>query len=167
MGMTLVIGGAASGKSGFAEGLVRGARVYLATGAPLDDEMRAKRDRHRAARGPGWRTIEAPMEAAAALRQIRAEEGVLLDCATMWLSNQMMASADLTAAQGDLLAALTACAGDAVVVTNEVGHGIVPADALSRAFREAQGRLNIALAARAERVALVVAGLPLWLKGAP
>lgn len=164
MAFTLIIGGAASGKSDFAETLVAPPRSYLATAEPRDAEMAARRDRHIAARGPGWHTIEAPLDTARALRG--CDGGVLLDCATMWLSNHLLAGSDLEAEQAALIEALAARPG-AVVVTNEVGHGIVPGDALSRRFREAQGRLNIALARAAARVALVTAGLPLWLKGAP
>lgn len=90
---------------------------------------------------------------------------MLIDCATMWLTNQMMDEADLEAAQNELLTALANCAAPVVIVSNEVGHGIVPDNALARSFREAQGRLNIALARRADLAVLVTAGLPQVLKG--
>lgn len=170
MTFTLVTGGAASGKSAFAEGLVAASgrpRIYLATAQALDDEMRAKRDRHRAQRGDGWETVETALNAADALAAAPGGHAVLLDCATLWLSNHMMAGSDLEAEQSALIAALTACRAEVTVVTNEIGLGIVPADAGTRRFREAHGRMNIALAAAASRVALVACGLPMWLKGAP
>ncbi len=168
--LTLVLGGAASGKSAFAETLVMATgkpRVYLATAQAFDDEMRAKVDRHRDQRGPDWTTLEAPHDVAPALSGLHTDQVCLLDCATMWLSNRMLAEDDLAAAQDKFLAALAGCAAELVVVSNEVGQGIVPDNALARRFRDAQGRLNIALAARSDRVIQVVAGLPLVLKGAP
>ena len=167
-GLTFVLGGAASGKSAFAEALVLGtgrARVYLATAQAFDDEMRAKIARHTDARGTGWRTVEAPRDVAPVLDGLRRHEICLLDCATLWLSNQMLAEADLASEQAALLAALARCAAPVVVVSNEVGHGVVPDNRLARAFREAQGRLNIALAAQADLAVLVTAGLPQVLKG--
>lgn len=165
---TLVIGGAASGKSAYAENLVTAAPgpwVYLATGQAFDDEMRAKIDIHQSRRGTGWHTIEAPLDLAGVLADIDAGM-VLVDCMTFWLSNQLLAEHDLAAQTARLMPALEACAVPVVAVTNEVGQGVVPEHALGRQFREAQGRLNIALAARADRVIQVVAGLPNLLKGA-
>lgn len=166
--VTFIFGGAASGKSDFAEGLVDKAgksKVYLATSQVLDDEMQVKVARHAARRGPDWTTIEAPRDLGPALAELCTDQVCLLDCATMWLTNHLLAGSDLEAAQQALFAAIGACAADLVIVSNEVGHGIVPADALTRRFREAQGRLNIALAARADLAVLVAAGLPLVLKG--
>ncbi|WP_405109963.1 bifunctional adenosylcobinamide kinase/adenosylcobinamide-phosphate guanylyltransferase [Phaeobacter sp. BS52] len=166
--VTFILGGAASGKSAFAENLCLNSgkdRVYLATSQVFDDEMRAKIDRHLHQRGTGWTTREAPMDLAPVLDSLTADQICLVDCATMWLSNQMLAEADLEAAQRDLLEALGRCAAEVMVVSNEVGHGIVPDNALARAFREAQGRLNIALARMADRAVLVTAGLPQVLKG--
>ncbi|WP_101067657.1 bifunctional adenosylcobinamide kinase/adenosylcobinamide-phosphate guanylyltransferase [Roseovarius salinarum] len=166
--LTLVLGGAASGKSAFAERLVRdsGQRpLYLATAQAHDDEMRAKIARHRAARGPGWDTAEAPREPAEVLAGAAAGQAVLLDCATMWLSNTLLAGADVDAARTTLLHALAACAAPVVVVSNEVGLSGVPDNALARRFRDAQGRLNQALAEQADLAVLVVAGLPQVLKG--
>ena len=141
--------------------------VYLATSRPLDAEMRAKVARHRARRGHAWTTIEAPLDCVAALSHLRPDQICLLDCATMWLTNHLLAGHDIAAEQARLLDAIAGCAADLVIVSNEVGQGIVPDNALARRFREAQGRLNIALAERAERVILVTAGLPLTLKGSP
>jgi len=169
LNLTLVLGGAASGKSAFAEGLVTAsgrARAYVATAEAWDAEMAARIARHRAARGPGWRTVEAPLGAAGALRTVAPGEVALLDCATLWLTNQMLAEADLAAAEAGLMDAIEACAGPCVVVSNEVGMGIVPDTPLGRRFRDAQGGLNQRLAARADLVVLVAAGLPLVLKGA-
>lgn len=168
--LTLILGGAASGKSDFAEAQLAahpGPRLYLATAEAHDAEMRAKIDRHIARRGPGWRSIEAPRDLAPALAGAKAGEAVLIDCATMWLSNQMMAEADIEAETAALIGALRECAAPCVMVSNELGCGIVPENALARRFREAHGRLNQALAGAADQVALVAAGLPLWLKGGP
>ncbi len=166
--LTLVLGGAASGKSDFAEALI-GAdgrpRIYIATAQAFDSEMETKIARHRASRGPGWRTIEAPFDLAAALDGIAADHVVLIDCVTLWLSNLMLADAGLEDAETALFAALDACPAPVVVVSNEVGAGIVPDNALARRFRAAQGGLNRRLAARAELVVTVIAGLPLALKG--
>ncbi len=168
--LTFVLGGAASGKSLFAEQLVVTTgkrRVYLATSQVFDDEMRLKIRQHIAQRGSGWATIEAPFDLSPELAMLTADQVCLIDCATMWLTNHLLAENDLEDAQAKLLNALTTCAAQVVIVSNEVGHGIVPDNALSRRFREAQGRLNIALAAHADRVVQVTAGLPLVLKGAP
>ncbi len=164
------MGGAASGKSAFAERLVEAAgrpKVYLATAQALDAEMVEKIRLHLERRGDDWSTVEAPQEAAEHLGALAADQICLFDCATMWLSNKLLMDADLPAETDWLMAAIRACPAHLVVVTNEVGHGIVPENALSRRFREAQGRLNIALAAQAGTVVQVVAGLPRYLKGAP
>ncbi len=161
----LVLGGAASGKSEFAENIVENMgseRLYLASAEARDAEMREKVRVHAARRGKGWRVIEAPLDPSAAMQ---APLPVLFDCATMWLTNHLLAGSDLAAAQEALLAAIDACPGPVVTVTNEVGQGIVPEHALSRQFREAQGRLNIALARQADCVVQVIAGLPNVLKG--
>ncbi|MFV1463495.1 MULTISPECIES: bifunctional adenosylcobinamide kinase/adenosylcobinamide-phosphate guanylyltransferase [unclassified Phaeobacter] len=166
--VTFILGGAASGKSAYAEEICLNSgkdRVYLATSQVFDEEMRAKVDRHLHQRGAGWTTHEAPRDLAPVLDSLRADQICLLDCATMWLSNQMLAEADLIVEQAALMAALQRCAAEVVVVSNEVGHGIVPDNALARQFREAQGRLNIALAGVADRAVLVTAGLPQVLKG--
>lgn len=166
--LTLVLGGAASGKSSLAEVLcfqTKKRRIYVATSQAFDDEMRAKISAHRAQRGPDWMTLEAPLDVAGALMSRVKDEIVLLDCATLWLSNVLLAEQDERAAGDALLAALVASAAQIVVVSNEVGHGIVPDNALARQFRNAQGRLNQMLAAHADLVVHVVAGLPQVLKG--
>lgn len=166
--LSVIIGGARSGKSAFAEKLVMESgrpRVYIATAQPWDDEMRIRIDQHVKDRGDGWRTEEAPRDLLAPLARVGAGEAVLLDCATLWLSNQMLADADLEGETDRLLQALARCAAPVVVVTNEVGQGIVPENALARRFRDAQGRLNQRLAAQAGLAVLVVAGLPLVLRG--
>lgn len=166
--LTFVLGGAASGKSAFAEKLVTdtgAARVYLATSEIYDTEMRAKIDAHIAMRGPDWETVEAPLDVASVLRDLPADKVLLLDCATMWLSNHMHHQSDLPQAFDALIAALLACKGRVIVVSNEVGMGIVPDNALARAFRNEQGRLNQRLAAAADLAVFVVAGIPQVLKG--
>ncbi|WP_299899074.1 bifunctional adenosylcobinamide kinase/adenosylcobinamide-phosphate guanylyltransferase [uncultured Ruegeria sp.] len=166
--LTLVLGGAASGKSVFAEELVVSqgkSRVYLATSQVFDDEMRQKIDRHLEQRGDGWTTFEEPFDLGPVLAKLAPDQICLIDCATMWLSNHLLAESDLEAAQTALLKALRSCPAQIVIVSNEVGHGIVPDNALARQFREAQGRLNIALAAQADLVVQITAGLPLVLKG--
>lgn len=167
--LSLVLGGARSGKSRFAERLVSATsrpRVYIATAEAWDDEMRARIAAHRDDRGADWRTVEAPRDLATALGRATPDEVVLLDCATLWLTNALLAEADLATEGAGLLAALGACAAPVVVVTNEVGLSIVPENALARRFRDEQGRLNQRLAEQAGLVVAVMAGLPLVLKGA-
>jgi len=166
--VTLVLGGAASGKSAFAESLCYKTgkpRIYVATAEAFDDEMRQKISDHRAQRGEDWLTFEAPIDVAAVLETRRADEVVLIDCATLWLSNVLMAEQNTEIAAAGFLACLTACPAQIIVVSNEVGSGIVPDNALARKFRNAQGRLNQILAAEAELVVQVIAGLPQILKG--
>ncbi|NNK77699.1 MAG: bifunctional adenosylcobinamide kinase/adenosylcobinamide-phosphate guanylyltransferase [Litoreibacter sp.] len=167
--LTLVIGGASSGKSAFAERLVIAAgteRCYIATAQAFDDEMREKIILHQNDRAAhGWKTEEAPLDPGAVIGGLGTDQTALLDCATMWLNNLFMAEADLDAAFEGLVAVLAGARAPVVVVTNEVGLGIVPENALARQFRQAQGRLNAMLAARAGLVVQVTAGLPLVLKG--
>lgn len=166
--LSLVIGGARSGKSGLAERLVIGSglvRRYIATAEAWDDEMRDRIARHRADRGQGWITVEAPLDLTTALSQAKAGDVVLVDCATLWLTNHLLAEHDLAQKAQDLLDALAASAAPVVVVSNEVGWGIVPDNALARTFRDAQGRLNQQIAAQAGLVVGVMAGLPMVLKG--
>jgi adenosylcobinamide kinase/adenosylcobinamide-phosphate guanylyltransferase len=166
--ITFIIGGAASGKSAWAEEFVQisgKSKSYLATSQVLDGEMQHKIDLHRARRDASWSLIEAPMDLAAPLSALAQNQICLIDCATMWLSNHLLANNDLTKAQSALFMALADCSADLVVVSNEVGHGIVPDNPLARIFREAQGRLNNALAAQANLVVQVTVGLPIVLKG--
>lgn len=165
---TLVLGGASSGKSAYAEKLcVESAldRVYIATAEAYDDEMREKIARHRDQRGPDWVTIEAPRTAADAISGTGPGQIVLLDCVTFWLSNHLLAESDLEQECAGLLAAFRNCPSHLIVVTNEVGQGVVPDSSLGRRFRDWQGRLNQQLADEADRVVAVMAGLPLELKG--
>jgi len=168
--LTLVLGGARSGKSRYAESLVTACPppwTYVATAEALDDEMRARIAEHRAHRGAGWRTVEAPRDLAEVLERTAAGGAVLVDCLTLWLSNLMLADADIEAESARLEAVLAGIAGPLVLVSNEVGLGIVPDNALARRFRDAQGRLNQRIASRADRVVLMVAGLPLVVKERP
>jgi adenosylcobinamide kinase/adenosylcobinamide-phosphate guanylyltransferase len=165
--MTLVLGGARSGKSRYAETLVAAAPspwLYIATAEAHDDEMRARIATHRARRGTDWHVIEAPRDLAGALATSAAGGAVLVDCLTLWLSNLMLAEIDCAAEVDRLEAVLSGIARPVVLVSNEVGSGIVPDNALARRFRDAQGRLNQRMAARADRVVLMVAGLPLVVK---
>ena len=161
MTTTLVLGGAASGKSCYAESLFDGPAVYIATARAGDAEMAARIARHRARRGPHWTTVEAPDRLPEALAAAGGA-AVLVDCLTLWLSNALLAGRD--APTGALLAALAGRPAPTVLVSNETGMGLVPETALGRRFRDAQGRLNRELAAAADRVVFVAAGLPLQLK---
>jgi adenosylcobinamide kinase/adenosylcobinamide-phosphate guanylyltransferase len=164
--VSLVLGGARSGKSRFAEGLLAahaGRRIYLATAEPGDEEMRARIADHRQRRGEGWRTVEAPLDIAAAIRDA-GDDAVLLDCLTLWLANLMAAGRDIGEATEDLGKALAHVRAPVVLVSNEVGLGIVPDNPLARAFRDHAGRLNQTMAALATRVFFLAAGLPMTLK---
>lgn len=127
--------------------------------------MRAKIDRHRVQRGPDWTTIEAPLDLSGALARVTRRDVVLLDCATLWLSNILLEERDSRAETDALMTALDDCPAQIVVVSNEVGQGIVPDNRLARTFRNAQGHLNQRLAARADLAVQVIAGLPQVLKG--
>lgn len=166
--LSLVVGGARSGKSGLAERLVRSSsrpRHYIATAQAWDDEMRIRIAQHQTDRGDDWTTHEAPRDLAPVLASIPADAVVLIDCATLWLTNHLLAEAELETEIVNLLASLADCPAPVVVVSNEVGWGIVPENALARAFRDHQGRLNQRLAAQAGLVVGVMAGLPMVLKG--
>lgn len=167
-GATLVLGGARSGKSRFGEGLVEASgleAVYVATGRALDPEMVARIDAHRQRRGPNWRTVEAPVDLAGALRNEDGEgRAILVDCLTLWVTNLMIAGADVAGAGDELVAALRQVRAPVVLVASEVGLGIVPENAMARAFRDYAGKLNQDIAAIAKSVYFVAAGLPLALK---
>lgn len=165
--IVLVTGGARSGKSRVAEAaaLRRGARaIYIATAETGDAEMRARIAAHRTRRGPEWRTLEVPLALAEALRESEGEAPRLVDCLTLWLSNLMLAGRDWQAEAARLEEALMRAQAPVVMVTNEVGAGIVPDNALARDFRDAAGLLNQRIAALANEVHLVACGLPLRLK---
>jgi adenosylcobinamide kinase/adenosylcobinamide-phosphate guanylyltransferase len=171
--LTLVLGGTRSGKSRHAEQLVAAAAigaVYLATAEAHDAEMaeRIRRHRERRARehrGLDWLTVEEPRDLVGRLADLaRADRPILVDCLTLWLSNLMLAEADVAGEIGALTGALPALAGPVVLVANEVGLGIVPDNALAREFRDHAGQLNQAIAAIAGRVVFMAAGLPLLLK---
>lgn len=163
---TLVLGGARSGKSAYAESLLAGGpALYIATGQAFDDEMAERIRLHVARRGPHWTTLEEPLDLAAALdRHLDPARPVLVDCLTLWISNLMHAGRDVAAATGELAEVLVDPAGPVVLVSNEVGLGLVPDNRMAREFRDHQGRVNQRLAQICRRVVFVAAGLPLTLK---
>lgn len=166
--VTLVLGGARSGKSAFAESLAQaqGRGIYVATAEHVDEEMARRIAAHRARRGEDWRTVEAPLELAKAIRRECSPQACLLvDCLSVWLGNLLHHGRCVDRACAALLDALRNAAGPVVLVANEVGLGIVPDNAPARAFRDHAGRLNQSVAALAGRVYFVAAGLPLTLKG--
>jgi adenosylcobinamide kinase / adenosylcobinamide-phosphate guanylyltransferase len=168
--ITLILGGARSGKSRHAETLVTAAAAtatYIATAEAGDGEMAARIEEHRRRRGDFWRTVEEPVDLAAAIRANAApERPVLVDCLTLWLSNLILAGRIVEHESEILCAALCEARGPVVLVANEVGMGLVPETPLGREFRDAAGRLNQRIAELADRVIFVAAGLPLVLKGA-
>lgn len=167
-GTILVFGGARSGKSVYAESLfapLPGPFLYLATGHASDDEMAERIDHHRARRGAQWRTIEEPCDIAPLVTADHAVQAILVDCVTLWLSNLMEAGRDIETETAYLCEHLAQAPVPVVLVSNEVGMGLVPETPLGRAFRDAQGRVNQRLAAVCDRVVFVAAGLPLVLKG--
>ena len=170
----LILGGARSGKSAFAERWLQarasdaeGRLVYVATAQAGDREMTERIAHHRVMRGDGWLTVEEPIDLPSALDAVdwRASKGVLVDCLTLWLSNLLLAEGDLAVETVRLTDALARASGPVCLVSNEVGLGIVPDNALARRFRDWQGRLNQAVAAEMETVVFMAAGLPMWLKG--
>ena len=166
-GVTLVLGGARSGKSSFAEQLAEShalPRTYIATAEAFDDEMAVRIARHREARsGKGWQTIDAQLNPAAALRAARGL--VLIDCITVWLGNLMHHERPIAQAVEDLCSALADSDSRVILVSNEVGLSIVPENAMARRFRDEQGLANQRLAAAADEVFLVTAGIPMRIKG--
>ncbi|PCJ70501.1 MAG: bifunctional adenosylcobinamide kinase/adenosylcobinamide-phosphate guanylyltransferase [Rhodobiaceae bacterium] len=164
----LILGGARSGKSRYGEALVRassGRAVYIATAEARDDEMTARIAKHREQRGSDWALIEEPIHLARVLReQVRAEDVVLVDCLTLWLSNLMGEEREIASAVDELLAAIETCPARIVFISNEIGWGIVPDNALARTFRDEAGRLHQQLSAQIDAVVAVIAGLPLMLK---
>ena len=166
--ITLVLGGARSGKSRYAERLVEAAAnsgTYCATAEAGDAEMAERIAAHRARRGSFWRTVEAPLELADAISAEAApEHPVLVDCLTLWLSNLLLAGKEPGESASALCRTLHETDGPVVLVSNEVGMGLVPETPLGRCFRDAAGSLNQEVAALADRVVFVAAGLPLVLK---
>lgn len=166
----LILGGARSGKSALAQQRAAGtglAVTYVATATALDSEMAERIARHRADRPEHWALVEEPRALGGVLRQHAGPDRCLLvDCLTLWLSNLLGAEEDERDRQrGDFLDALEAAAGPVILVSNEVGQGVVPAEPLARRFVDEAGRLHQAVAERCERVTLVTAGLPVILKG--
>lgn len=167
--LTLVLGGARSGKSRYAESLIAALPppwIYVATAEAGDAEMTERIALHRARRNKGWQTLEAPHDLAGAVAGAESDVPILVDCLTLWLSSRMLAGTDVEAETAHLETALASRRAPTVLVSNEVGFGIVPDNELARRFRDLQGRLNQRMAARAGRVILMVAGLPLTVKDA-
>lgn len=165
--VTLILGGARAGKSAYALVLAADApHTMIATAQALDDEMTARIALHRAERDDSWGLVEEPLDLASAVAE-HGREGttLLIDCLTLWLSNIMHAERDCTVETEHLVDALRAAPGQIVAVSNEVGMGLAPDNALGRAFRDEQGRLNQRIAALADTVVFVASGLPLTLKG--
>lgn len=168
MTATLVLGGARSGKSAFAqkaaENAAAGRPILVATGQAFDDEMAERIARHRLDRGESWITIEAPLELPAAIAALPADAVAVIDCLTLWLSNLLMAERDVEASATGLVEAVAACPARLWLVSNEVGLGLVPETPLGRRFRDEAGRLHQRLGATVDEVYFVAAGLPLRLK---
>ena len=169
-GVTLVLGGARSGKSAYAERLIEASGlkpVYLATGRAFDGEMESRIADHRERRGERWRTVEAPLDLVGAIvAEAGSGSAVLVDCLTLWLTNLMLDDRPVAQESSALVAGLSRHrGGPLVLVSNEVGLGIVPDNVMARAFRDHAGRLHQDIAAVAQQVVFVAAGLPLKLKG--
>ncbi|MFH1805850.1 MAG: bifunctional adenosylcobinamide kinase/adenosylcobinamide-phosphate guanylyltransferase [Pseudomonadota bacterium] len=169
-GIGLILGGARSGKSRFAENLIIGAGggLYIATGRAWDDEMANRIAHHRNSRGPLWQTIEEPLDLCGALQSAATQNRpVLVDCLTLWLTNLMLDDRDITSECLALCDLLPELPMPVLLVSNEVGMGIVPENAMARAFRDHAGRLHQNIAALADHVTLIVAGIAVPVKPAP
>ena len=171
MAITLVLGGARSGKTGYAQGAAEAeaARTgvvptMIVTAQAFDAEMAERIDRHRQDRADRWRTVEAPLTLAETIRGLTASDVAVVDCLTLWLTNVMLGERDPVAAADELLAALVDCPARLWLVSNEVGWGIVPENVLARRFRDEAGRLHQRISAVADEVYLIAAGLPLRMK---
>jgi adenosylcobinamide kinase/adenosylcobinamide-phosphate guanylyltransferase len=171
MKTTLVIGGCRSGKSSYAQALaeeIPGKKLYLATCIPQDEEMHARVGMHQDQRGPDWDTLEEPVKLAAAIKQKSGDYGVILiDCLTLWTSNILLSEEGvpgLEKERGALLLSLKASGCPVILVSNEVGTGIVPENRLARLYRDEAGRVNQRVAATADRVVWMVAGIPVTIK---
>ena len=164
----LVFGGARSGKSAYAQETaeqMRPSQLYVATAEAYDDEMRDRIQLHQDARGTTWTTLEESLNIADVIRnETRPNRVVMIDCLTLWLSNIMGKGLDLKKEYALLSDSLQQAQGPVILVSNETGFGIVPENALARQFRDEQGRLNQVMAKVCDKVVLVVAGLPLFLK---
>lgn len=164
----LVLGGARSGKSGYAQAraeAIDGRHIFVATAEAHDDEMRDRIARHQAERDARWRTVEAPRDLPATVAALDQPDAVILvDCLTLWLSNLLLVGADLNRAAAELAGTIRSFRGHLILVANEVGLGIVPDNALARRFRDEAGRLNQAVAAAVGEVQMIFAGLPQRLK---
>lgn len=173
MGYTLVLGGARSGKSAFAQREAENAAARsgavptaIVTAQVYDDEMADRVAKHQAERGENWHTIEAPVELPAAIASLKSDDVAVVDCMTLWLTNIMLGDHDIKAFTDQLLEALERSPAQIWLVSNEVGWGIVPDNALARRFRDEAGRLNQRLAAKADSAVLIVAGMKLDLSHA-
>jgi adenosylcobinamide kinase/adenosylcobinamide-phosphate guanylyltransferase len=167
--VAFVLGGARSGKSRFAEIMARETgldRHYVATGRAFDDEMGQRIATHQADRGHDWTTHEVIVDLAGALAELDGPSRVVVvDCLTLWVTNLMMEQADMTAAADALVARLSCCTAHVILVSNEVGLGIVPENQMAREFRDHAGRLHQKVAAIADQVFFMAAGLSLKMKG--
>ncbi len=166
--LTFVIGGSRSGKSSFAlerASAISGSKVFIATAQAFDDEMKERIERHKLERSAEWHTFEEPISIARLIAGSGNDHDVILvDCLTLWISNLMMNDADIDAEIGSFISAASGCNSSLFVVSNEVGMGIVPDNALSRKFRDYAGLLNRRTAEIADEVYLVTAGIPLKIK---
>ncbi len=166
MSVVLVLGGARSGKSRYAEGLIHSPKHYVATAQAFDDEMAARIKLHQARRDAKWTNHEAPLDLVLQLREIDGwGNHILVDCLTLWLSNLLLEEIDCEAELSDLVSHLATAKARIVIVSNEVGLGIVPDNQLARSFRDIQGLANQFVAAVAESVVMTVAGIPMLVKG--
>ena len=167
----LVLGGQRSGKSRYAEGIVLASgrvAVYLATATSGDGEMSGRIAAHRARRGAGWQTVEEPMDLPGSIAALAGpDRAVLVECLTLWLSNLMGAGRSPDEEVDRLVGALDRARGPVVLVSNEVGSGIIPDNPLARTYADALGTLNQRIAAAVRRVVLVAAGTPILIKPAP
>ncbi|MFC7290422.1 bifunctional adenosylcobinamide kinase/adenosylcobinamide-phosphate guanylyltransferase [Hirschia litorea] len=169
MTVIFILGGARSGKSRRAQALCEALslkRIYIATGQAFDVEMEDRIKRHQQDRDESWTTVEAPLDLVKAVEtHAEPDNVVLIDCLTLWLSNLMHRERDIVLETANLIEALSLASGNIILVSNEVGLGLVPETPLGRAFRDEQGRLNQKIAAMADKVEFIAAGLPLSLKG--
>ena len=162
--VSLILGGARSGKSARALALATGPKTFLATGQAFDSEMKDRIQAHQAERGPDWDLIEEPLDIPGPIAAHK-DGTLVVDCLTLWLNNLMYHEREIVTESQALIRALEQC-GRVVLVSNEVGLAIAPDNALARRFRDEQGRLNQRIAQVADHVEFIAAGLPLTLKGA-